>query len=109
MGKAVGNAVVWKAVMGSHADSLREFFGRLLADGAGDPRSLREFTDRCAGEPGADRAAATPVRDLEAALAFAERLGGRVERPGGAGSGEGWAVVRGPGGGRVVLRAADPI
>ncbi|MGH0038195.1 MAG: VOC family protein [Myxococcota bacterium] len=103
----MGNAVVWQAIMGRHADSLRDFFGQLLAGragAAGPGRAAAGFHAR----PGLDgRRDPTPVRDLDAALAFAERLGGRVERSCGSTPGERRAVVCGPGGERVVLRSAD--
>lgn len=110
-GTASGTAsgVVWRSIMGRDADGLRDFYGRLLAGraGAGHPGGRVAEPSRAYG-CGPAGPVETPVRDLEAALAFAERLGARVERAPATGDGRASAVVRGPGGAWVALRAAEP-
>jgi hypothetical protein len=103
----MGNEAVWQAIMGRHADNLRGFYGQLLAGRAGgnEPAAVGEGAPPTYGAEGSS-GEPTPVRDLDAALAFAERLGGRVCGPRATTGGERMAVVLSPGGVRVALRSA---
>lgn len=72
----MSNGAIWHEVMGQHADSLRELYQGLLGSRYRRPR-VREM--RAASPP--DDLRFTPVRDLDAAVACAERLGSRVLMP----------------------------
>jgi predicted enzyme related to lactoylglutathione lyase len=100
---AMGNETVWRTVMGGRADGLRAFYAELLAGRGGGGGAAADGASGPAEVP--DAGPVTPVRDLDAALAFAERLGGRVERCRATFRGAPVAVVLGPRGGRVALCA----